>query len=179
MMKMGCRPNIAKRALQQSGGSVTQALHAIRQDIANDIANNPYANITEKWSPKIVVRIRSWLPNIKEPNKPDYYTGYVASVTYTDIIDNSLHCWQITVRYSTVKALHDHVMKYVQDTKIIAPFPKSSLLEGLRGISDEERNNRMIMMDRWLQEVLMNSIILTTKQIADYLSSFIELESHS
>ncbi len=61
----------------------------------------------------------------------------------------------------------------------MALFFASTSNAGIFGISDEDRNSRMRLFDKWIQEVLMNSVLMTSRVIVDLVFEFLEVNKNA
>lgn len=126
----------------------------------------------------IFVFTESWLPNIIEKDKPDYHTGYVCVVNYSSIYsDRNVHPWQLILRYNAFYKLYCIVCKHLKYTNLKAEFPLATTGHWVWGITDDIRNERMNKFDTWMRELLVNPILMTTKEIIDAVNSMLEIDS--
>ncbi len=75
------------------------------------------------------------MPNFQDQDKKDFHTCYVVTVTYNKIgcPNNELVSYQLTLRYSQFKELHEATQRYLRDTFIGEPFPLSTVSQSLFG----------------------------------------------
>lgn len=126
--------------------------------------------------------LESWLPNYMDSSQNDFHTKYVCTVSY-DLISGQIASWQIHFRYSQIKELYYVVQKYNGEINDISPlieqFPLASISQGLFGIDDKVRNERMSKFDLWMREVVMNPVCSTIWEIAEAVYQFLEVQSHT
>lgn len=123
--------------------------------------------------------LESWLPNFLDTGLRDYHTGYVISITYDQIMTTRILTWQVTVRYSQMKAYHDLIKRYAPKNVILhKEFPFATLSHSLNGINDEIRNDRMEKFDSWLKEIVSHPLLMTQRDIVDATMSLLELDLH-
>lgn len=125
--------------------------------------------------------ILSWLPNFLDSRNADYHTRYVCNISYY-MINSTIQSWQVDFRYSNIKDLYFIVQKYASEINSICPmietFPLSTVSQGLFGIDDKVRNERMNKFDLWLRELIMNPLAMTIWEIVEATYLFLEFNKH-
>ncbi len=98
------------------------------------------------------------------------------------MINSTIQSWQVDFRYSNIKDLYFIVQKYASEINSICPmietFPLSTVSQGLFGIDDKVRNERMNKFDLWLRELIMNPLAMTIWEIVEATYLFLEFNKH-
>ena len=108
-----------------------------------------------------------------DDHKKDFHTVYVVFISYP-LRNNTVHTWQLNLRYNAFKTLNGVVQRHMHDTTILAEFPFSTVTDNLMGIDDAKRTERMRKFDAWLREITNNPILMTTLDIADAIYKMLD-----
>lgn len=126
-----------------------------------------------------VLIIESWLPNFMDTAIRDYHTGYVISITYDQVGNTRILTWQVTVRYSQMKAFYDFIHRHKPGNVILhEQFPFATMSQNVVGVTDEVRNFRMEKFDLWLKEIVYHPLLMTKKETLEATMDLLELDKH-
>eukprot|EP01034_Spumella_vulgaris_P022264 gene22264-28377_t len=179
LLRIGVKPFHATTNLSENNNDPYAALKAINRFLVDSIHADPYNTQLSIWGPRITTRIKSWLPNIMENNKQDYHTAYICVINYVSPTSTrELKPWSLSLRYSAFAQFEKVVSRHCRATRIHAEFPHATGGQFLFGISDEVRNDRMAKFDTWLREVLVNPVLMTTREVFEEVNRFLEVDSH-
>lgn len=174
LMQWGVRRTVAEEVLATSNNSLSHALVALNKRIQTALYVEPSASMMQFWRPRLTIKIKSWLPNLMEADGTDYHTGYVMSIGYITLLEDTVQSWQLTLRYNRFKAIHTVVSKYSHLQALKHPFPASTLGQWLAGVSDADRTIRMDSLDAWLREVTLSPVLMTVQEVAEIVYSVLQ-----
>lgn len=132
------------------------------------------------WTQTVFGRVTSWLPDVEDPETGEHHTFYIVSVTvrYNNL---AAMTWKINRRMRHFQTLWNKISSTVSSALspgvLEHPFP-STLGGWFKSNGDKDKNQRMLALTNFFEELLSKSILAGHHDIYEALEEFLEIGSH-